>query len=123
MTSPRGTARLHARPAPITQAVALLVLVALIDFLGPILPGSEGEVLFGAVSGGLTLIAAAGLWAMRRWGYLMTIVIAGLTVLLAVLPLFAEISAALKLVAALQGLWSAVALLLATKPAARSAYR
>ena len=123
MTSNARAAGPTTRPAQATWAVLLLVLVAAIDITGPLLPGSDGEVVFGAVAALLTLIAAAGLWAARRWGYVMTIVVAGLTVLLALPPLFVEISPALKSVAVVQGAAAAAVIVLAARPATRDAYR
>src|SRR5688500_4098966 len=84
------------RPQQVTLAALLLVFVALFFFAGPLLPGSEGVIAFGVVAGALTLVAAAGLGSVRRWGYVMALIVAGLTIALAILPLFASIPVALK---------------------------
>jgi hypothetical protein len=64
----------------VNSALLILGLVIVLSGAGPLLPSSEGDIAFGIVAALIGLIAAAGLFALRRWGYVMTIVVAALTV-------------------------------------------
>jgi hypothetical protein len=75
---------MSARPKPLTVAVALLVLLSLVNVVSPLLP-SEGipasVIYLGVVVGVLGLIGAAGLWMLRRWGLWITVVVAVVNIL------------------------------------------
>ena len=58
------------RPLPVTVAAILMALISLLGLPGPLLPGSEGVpavVLYGGIVLGIVgLVAAVGLWMLRR---------------------------------------------------------
>lgn len=69
------------RPQPVALACALSAVVVLADLTGPLLPDSEGNIVFGIVAALITSTAAAGLWMLRRWGFIASIVVAVLNLL------------------------------------------
>jgi hypothetical protein len=70
---------------PVTVAAILLALCSLLSLPGPLLPGSEGvpEVVLysGVVLGIVGLVAAVGLWMLRKWSLWLTIVVSVLNIL------------------------------------------
>jgi hypothetical protein len=64
---------LATRPVPVTVAAILLELSSLAGLPGPLLPGSEAVpavVLYGGIVLGVAgLVAVAGLWMLKRWGF------------------------------------------------------
>ena len=77
------------RPLPVTVAAILLVLLSLTNFPWLYLflfPGAEGPPAFflylGYVVGVVGLVAAVGLWMMKRWSFWLTIVVSVLNFLL-----------------------------------------
>ncbi len=69
------------RPRRVTIASGLVALLAVVNIVGPLIPKSDGDVGFGIVSALIALVAAWGLATLRRWGRVMTIVVAVLNVL------------------------------------------
>lgn len=67
------------RPQPVTLACVLFAFVIVTDIAGPLLPSSEGDIGFGIVAALLTGVAAIGLWRLRRWGFIASLVVATLT--------------------------------------------
>src|ERR687893_879311 len=61
---------MRSRPVPVTVAAILLTLCSLLSLPGPLLPGSDGvpEVVLysGIVLGIVGLVAAVGLWMLKR---------------------------------------------------------
>ena len=112
-----------ARPVPITVALILFLLVIVSNVIGPLLPSSEGEVVFGIVSALIGLVALVGLWLLRKWGLIATIVVAALNLLLDVPAVVAASSAPIKLVAAVHALLCLAIIVLVSRPEARRAYR
>jgi uncharacterized membrane protein (DUF2068 family) len=111
------------RPRSVNSALLILGLVIVLTVAGPLLPSSEGEVVFGVVAGLIGMIAAAGLFALRRWGYIMTLVVAALTVLLDAPAVFVASTAFLKATAAVIVLACVLILVFVTRQEARDAYR
>ena len=76
---------MQGRPLPVTAAAVLLALISLAGLPGPLLPGSEvvpAVVLYsGIVLGVAGLIAAVGLWLLKRWSFWLTIVVSALNLL------------------------------------------
>ena len=70
---------MRSRPLQVTVAAILMALISLLGLPGPLLPGSEGVpavVLYGGIVLGIVgLVAAVGLWMLRRWGIWLIIVI------------------------------------------------
>lgn len=119
----RGMSTTTMRPRPVTLALGLLALVIVANIAGPLLPSSEGEIGFGIVSALIAIVAAWGLSTLRRWGLIMTIVVAALNVLLDAPAVVAGSTAIIKVVAGLTALACAAVIVLVTRPAARAAYR
>lgn len=80
--APVGTKSATAsRPPSVNWALLVLGVAIVLNVTGPLLPSSQGELGFGIVVALVTLVAAGGLFAVRRWGYIMAIVVAALNVL------------------------------------------
>jgi hypothetical protein len=117
-----------ARPVPVTVAVILSVVLVIANFAGFLLPtGGEKAPLIVVVSsivlGVAGIPAAIGLWMLRRWGYILTLIVSALNLLGSIPGPFAGPTAAIKVVSVLFGLVSIVILILATRPDARDAYQ
>ena len=76
---------MRSRPLQVTVAAILMALISLLGLPGPLLPGSEGVpavVIYGSIVLGIVgLVAAVGLWVLRRWGIWLTIVVSVLNLL------------------------------------------
>ena len=120
---PGRNPRTAVRPKAVTRAVLLFGLVIILNVAGPLLPSSEGEVAFGVVSAVLAIVAAAGLWMLRRWGYIAAVVVAGLNVLLDLPAIFVVSTGLLKIAGAVVVLVCVLIIVLVTRPEARRAYR
>jgi hypothetical protein len=122
--APTGTtSTTGSRPGPVDAALLILGLVIALTLAGPLLPSSEGQIVFGIVCAGIASIAAAGLYVLRRWGYIMTIIVAALLVLLDAPAVFVASTPLLKVAAATVVVACVATLLLVTRPEARAAYR
>ena len=115
------------RPLPVTVAAILMALISLLGLPGPLLPGSEGVpaiVLYvGIVLGIVGLVAAVGLWMLRRWGIWLTIVVSVLNLLSAAPGVAFAPTAALRVAATTGVLVSALIIVLVVVPASRRAFR
>src|SRR5918997_3281364 len=80
-----GVTTMHSRPMRVTVAAILMILISLVGLPGPLLPGSEdvpGVVIYGGIVLGIVgLVAAVGLWMLKKWGFWLTIVVSVLNVL------------------------------------------
>ena len=76
---------MRSRPVPVTVAAILLALCSFLSLPGPLLPGSEGvpEVVLysGIVLGIVGLVAAVGLWMLKKWSLWLTIIVSVLNIL------------------------------------------
>lgn len=115
--------RAVARPRPVTVAMGCLVLLMIGNVAGPLLPSSEGAIAFGVVSALIAIVAAWGLWTMRRWGRVMTIVVAALNLLSDAPAVVAGSTALIKVVAGLTALVCVLIIVCLTRLEARRAYR
>ena len=61
---------------------AMPALVRPSAIVGPLMPSSDGDIAFGVVEAVIAAVAAWGLWRHRRWGRVMTIVVATLNLVL-----------------------------------------
>jgi hypothetical protein len=64
---------MRTKPLTVTVAAILMVLISLVGLPGPLLPGSEevpAVVIYGGIVLGVVgLIAAVGLWILKKWGF------------------------------------------------------
>jgi uncharacterized membrane protein (DUF2068 family) len=115
----------RARPLPVTVAAILLVLFSLTNLLSPFLP-MEGVPAFvvylGVALGVAGLLAAAGLWVLKRWALWLTIVVSALNILSAAPGLAFAPSAGLRAAATLTVAGFAVVVLLVVLANSRRAY-
>jgi hypothetical protein len=81
----RRSKPMRSRPLPVTIAAILLVLGSLVNFLAPLmLPAEAGSAVYIIVGlGALGLVAAGGLWMLKRWALWLTVVVAVLNILAA----------------------------------------
>ena len=92
---------MHTRPQPVTIGFVLLVLLSLLNFISPFLPTDYPTfILFlGVALGVVGLLAAAGLWMLKRWALLLTIIVSVLNLVFSVPGIVAEPQAGGKLLA------------------------
>jgi uncharacterized membrane protein (DUF2068 family) len=125
---------LHTRPQPLTIAIVSLALLSLLNFTSPLFTSPlytapllqtdyPTVVLFlGIALGILGLLAAGGLWRLRRWGFLLTIVVSMLNILLATPWIAVESQATGKLLAGVTAGGFALVLVLLMRPNSRRAF-
>jgi len=116
---------MRARPLPITIAAVLMALFGLVNLFSPLFP-SEGipafVVYLGVVLGVVGLIAAAGLWMLKRWALWLTIVVAMLNILSAAPGIAFAPNVVLRAAATVTVVGFAVIVLLVVLPNSRRAY-
>lgn len=127
MASLRATAPL-ARPMSVTVAVILSVISITGNFAGFALPTGGQDVpaivvVSGIVLGVAGIPAAYGLWMLRRWGFILTLVVTALNLLSAVPGIPAGPTTAIKIFSAVFGLIAIAILVLMLRPDARRSYR
>ena len=116
---------MRARPLPVRVAAILMVLFSLTNLLSPFLP-MEGVPVFvvylGVALGVAGLLAAAGLWMLKRWALWLTIVVAVLNILSAAPGLSFAPNVMLRVAATVTVVSFAVVVLLVVLPNSRRAY-
>ena len=116
---------MRSRPLPVTVAAIIQALFSLLSIVGPLLPGAEGVpavVLYsGIVLGVAGLVASAGLWMLKKWGLMLTIVVNVLGGLSAAPGVGAAPNAALQAVAIVFVLISVLVIVLVVLPSSRRA--
>ena len=119
------------RPLPVTVAAILLVLLSLTNFPWLYLflfPGAEEPPAFalylGYVVGVVGIVAAVGLWMMKRWSLWLTIVVCVLNFLLGLPPvLFVPgVGVALKVFIAVTEIVAVLIVVLVMLPGSRRAF-
>src|SRR5215218_7175173 len=117
------------RPQPVTVAAILLALFSLMNFPGPwwyVVPGAEETPMFviyvGIVLGIVGIVAAVGLWMMKKWSYWTTIIVCVLNILLNVPGLAMVPTAALQAAIAVQTIGFILTIVLVVLPTARRAF-
>jgi hypothetical protein len=125
---------LHTRPQPVTIAVVSLVLLSLLNFTSSLFTSPSftspllqtnypSTVLFlGIALGVLGLLAAGGLWMLKRWGLLLTIIVSVLNILLAAPWIAVESQATGKLLGGVTAAGFALVLVLVMRPNSRRAF-
>ena len=72
------------RPLPVAIAIVLLAVLSLGNLLSPIILSEAGSAVYAIiVLGVLGLVAAGGLWMLKRWALWLTIVVSVLNILAA----------------------------------------
>ena len=116
---------MRARPLPVTVAAILMVVFSLTNLLSPFMP-MEGVPAFvvylGVALGVAGLLAAAGLWMLKRWALWLTIVVCVLNILSAAPGMAFAPNAVLQAAATVTVVGFAVVILLVVLPNARRAY-
>ena len=121
---------MRSRPLPVTVAAILLALFSLMNFPGPwwyAVPGAvEATPMFviysGIVLGIAGIVAAVGLWMMKKWGWWATIIISVINILLNVSGLVMAPGAALKAAIAVQTVGFALVIVLVVLSSSRRAF-
>lgn len=129
ITSPTPSAS-RPRPAPVVLAVALSALIIVGNLVSPALPLGEGDnkvpafvIILGAVLGLLGIVAAIGLWLLRRWGMILTLAVTVVNLLSTVPGVAFGPAAWIKVLAAVSVLVCIAIIVLVLLPEARRAYR
>ena len=120
---------MRTRPLLVTVAAILMALFSLMNFPGPwwyLVPGAvEATPMFviysGIVLGIVGIVAAVGLWMMKRWGLWLTIVVSVINILFNVLGLVMAPGAALKAAIAVQTIGFVLTVVLVVLPDSRRA--
>src|SRR5215210_3487479 len=118
------------RPLPVTVAAILLALFSLMNFPGPwwyVVPGAMEEtpmfvIYSGIVLGIVGIVAAVGLWMLKKWSWWLTIVVCVLNILLSAPAPAMVSSAGLKALIAVQTIGFALVLVLVVLPTSRRSF-
>jgi uncharacterized membrane protein (DUF2068 family) len=122
---------MNARPMPVTVAAILMALFSVLNnFPGPwwnAIPEAVEATppiveIVSLVLGIVGLVAAVGLWMMKRWGLWLTIVVSVLNILLNGLGLFVVLSGALWAALAVGAIGFVITLVLVVLPDSRRAF-
>ena len=119
----------HTRPQTVTAAAILMALFSLMNFPGPwwyALPGAMEEtpmviIYVGIVLGIAGLVAAVGLWMLKKWGFWATISVSVVNILLNLSGLAMVQSSALRAAIAVQTIGFILTIVLVVLPSARRA--
>jgi uncharacterized membrane protein (DUF2068 family) len=118
------------RPSAVTVAVVLLALLSVVTMVPPSLmapPAEAAEVpafvtYLGVILGVVGLVAAYGLWALKRWSVWLTIILSAVSILLSVPPILFGPTAAIQVVNIASDVAFALVVVLVLLPASRRAY-
>jgi uncharacterized membrane protein (DUF2068 family) len=115
---------MRSRILPVTLAVVLLALGFLLSLISSLLPTDYPTIVIylGVVLGVAGLVVAAGLWALRRWGLWLTIVVSALNIMLAAPGVVVEPDAVGRVFAAVQLVVPVLILVLVMRPASRRTF-
>lgn len=118
------------RPVAVTVAVILSALLILGNLVAPALPSGSGDdkvpafiIVLGVVLGVIGIAAAIGLWMLRKWGMILTVVITALNLLSSAPGVAAGPNTGIKILAGVSVLISAAIIVLVLLPESRRAYR
>ena len=118
---------MRSRSAAVTVAAVLLGILSALNLVSIFVPAfSEGVpaivVYGGAVLGILGLVAAYGLWALKRWSVWLTIILSAVSILLSVPPILFGPTVAIQVLNILSGVAFALIIVLVLLPASRRVY-
>jgi hypothetical protein len=118
------------RPTTITAAVILSVLIVIGNLIGPVLSSGSGDdqvptfiVILGVILGIAGIAAAIGLWQMRKWGMILTVILMVLNLLSAAPGVAFGQGVGIKILAAIGVIVPAAIIVLVLLPESRRAYR
>jgi uncharacterized membrane protein (DUF2068 family) len=114
------------RPVTVIFAIVLLTLLSLFSLTAGVLPEAIKPppfIIYTALVLGIGgLIAVVGLWKLKRWGLLLTIIVSAVSSLSAAPGLFAAPSVAGKLISLGLVVFYALVVVLVVLPASRKAF-
>jgi uncharacterized membrane protein (DUF2068 family) len=113
------------RPTPVTVAAVLLGILSLLNLAWPLflLEAVPAVVVYGGVVLGIVgLVAAGGLWVLKRWGAWLAVVVSALNLLAAAPGIAFPSNGALWVAATVTVLFSALIIVLVLVPASRRAF-
>ncbi len=114
------------RPLPVTGAAIILALFSLLSLPLPLLPGAEEVpavvIYVGTVLSIAGLVAAVGLWMMKKWSLWLTIVVSVLSILASAPGLALGPDDTSKAIAALGVVVPALIIVLVVLPSSRRAF-
>ena len=114
---------MRSRPTSVTVAAVLLALSSLLNLVPLPVEGVPAVVVYGAlVLGVVGLVAAAGLWVLKRWGVWLAVAVSALNLVSAAPGIFAAPTAALRVAATTGVVVSALIIVLVVLPASRRAF-
>lgn len=119
------------RPMPVTIAVVLSALLIIGGFASLALPPSSGaeklptfvNIIIVAILSIVGIAAAVGLWQLRRWGFVSTVILTALDLLSLLVGIAVRPSIGIKILESVGVLVCAAILVLVTRPEARRAYQ
>ncbi len=120
---------MHTRPQPVTIAVVSLALLSLLNLISPLVTAPLLQTDYPTIVHSLAialvvlgLLAAGGLWMLRRWGLLLTVIVYMLNILLAAPWIAVESQATGKLLAGVTTAGFALVLVLMMQRNSRRAF-
>ena len=116
---------MRARPLPVTVATVLLTLFSLANLISPLLPSEEVPafvIYLGVVLGIAGLVAAAGLWMLKKWSMWLTIIVSALNLLSAAPGIAFAPNTALQVAATITIVGSALIIVLVVRPNSKRAF-
>ena len=116
---------MRSRPTTVTVAAVLLGILSLLNLAWPLflLEAVPAVVVWGGVVLGVVgLVAAAGLWVLKRWAVWLAVVVSALNLLSAAPGVAFPSNGALWVAAAVTVLVSALIIVLVVLPASRRAF-
>jgi hypothetical protein len=118
------------RPVAVTVAVALSVLMIIGNLASPAFPAGSGDeripqaaIVISVILGIVGIPAAIGLWLLRRWGMIATIVVAALNLLVSLPGIAGAPTTWLQVLSGVGVLVSLAVLVLVLLPESRRACR
>jgi uncharacterized membrane protein (DUF2068 family) len=115
----------------VTVAAILMALFSLMNFPGPwwyLIPGAVEEtpmfVIYSGIALGIVgIVAAIGLWMLKKWGFWLTIVVSVVNILFNLTGLAMVLSAGLQAFIAVQTIGFVLVIVLVVLPTSRHAFR
>ena len=117
-------------PPAMTVAFVLLALLSVVNMVPPSLMASPAEAAevpafvtyLGVILGVVGLVAAYGLWALKRWGVWLTIILSSVSILLSVPGTLFAPTVAIQVYNIVSGVAFALVIVLVLLPASRRAH-